>query len=305
MAPSPLPAIRVAGERTKVEAAPLPVDVARLTVDLSELPLGGETTAAAGERVQVSSDLREVSMVQSTGLISEIEVQGTRLYTHARTSPFIGSPVMLTPMSASLEGLCHELRPATIRWRGFRAATASADALDFVELRGPYDPIRCTAAAATRREARARALVPGVLYAFRSCAAHCDPGAELERQETLTLIGPPARMMLESSAELDDVTSPHVGTFSIAELDVCASSIGTVSLNLPLEALRGAVDEAVLLGASGARLDVEVRGGRRVEEGSVAVFLSLFQNPVPKAEGAALGPDDAGRLRAGRRIASP
>ena len=267
-----------ARDRTEVDASPIPLDLARLQFEVRGLPLASERVRASGETMRIASDLSKVSMVLATGLIAEIQIGVTRLYTESTASPF-GPTTRARPAQAAFQGLCRELGAAPVRWRGFRADTVTDEAMDFVDYHGSYDARQCRAVAASRRASKAVALIPGVLYAFRTCLDNCEDEPAFPRRESVTLIAPPAPLLLESRAELDDVTNPHVGTFSISEMEVAADVIGTVSMNLPLQAFAdsGSVDPKRLLGAAGVRLDVEVRGAPAPAGGAINVFISAFQ----------------------------
>lgn len=271
-------AVGRARERQKVEAAPSPIDLARLRFDLAALPLASERGAAAGEVVHVARDLSEVSMVLANGLVAEIQIGSTRLYTQSGASPFAASAHASRPHRA-FDQLCRDVGSAPVRWRGFRADTATDASLDYVEYLGTYDPKRCAGVAATKRTAKAIAVIPGALYAFRTCLENCEPVPALPRRESVIVIGPPSRMLLESRSERVDPTNPQLGSFSISEISVEPDAIGTLSMNLPTHALErgGVVAEGRLLGIAGVRLDVEVRGGARPQDGAMNLFVAAFQ----------------------------
>ncbi len=284
-----------ARDRAEVDAPPIPLDLVRLRFELERLPLASERVAASRETMRVSSDLSETSMVLATGLIAEVQIGVTRLYTQSSANPF-GPTIKSSPIRDAFHGICRELGPVPARWRGFRADTVTEDQMDFVDYHGSYDARHCEGVAVTRRTAKAIALIPSVLYAFRTCLDNCEAEPALPRRESVTFIAPPASLFLESGADLSDVTNPHVGTFSVSEIEVEEDAIGTLALNLTRQALERSdtIDQTKLLGVAGVRLDVEVRGGRRSRAGALNVFISGFQSKGATEAEEALSPEALG-----------
>ncbi len=93
--------------------------------------------------------------------------------------------------------------PAT--WLSLLRGTGE-DAVDVTEFDGAYDAASSVGAADTKVQAHVPTLLPDSgIYAFRRCVKRCD-GPAADRNEELTLIGPPAIWVGSSEASVDHST---------------------------------------------------------------------------------------------------
>jgi hypothetical protein len=93
-----------------------------------------------------------------------------------------------------------------VRWGGIEPADWSADALWFQEFEGTFDTRQCRGVAEKGWRVRARAVRPGLLYAYRRPAS-----------DEIVLIAPPAEWVSATVPEAEQL-QPHVGTLSLVRL---------------------------------------------------------------------------------------
>jgi hypothetical protein len=97
--------------------------------------------------------------------------------------------------------------------------------LTFSEHFAKPDQPTCSGVAVARTVARARAIVPGVIYGFRACQL-C--GGSFEE---LVLIGPPA-IWTASSADVEEQLRPHGGSFTMLRVPVQRGSSASAVLHV-------------------------------------------------------------------------
>lgn len=169
-------------------------------------------------------------------LLAELEVP---LEARAPFRAYAGAAVPSThhrplPETPPCDGARFPGRPVA-RWAGIDRRDWTESAVWFERYEGPFDRGPCRAKAWSGFRVRATALVPGVLYAFRSATS-----------DSLVLVAPPAEWV--SAAETpEELQAPHVGTLSLA--------------TLPMK--RGRMSSAlVVVGATGIDLFDAVRSSR-------------------------------------------
>lgn len=114
---------------------------------------------------------------------------------------------------SSLHGCARSVGSRHLRWEGVSDVGWTAAELAFETYEG--SSAGCSASAKRASRVRARALVPGVLYAFRTCSGPCsDPRS----RQLLHLLGPGARWLTHSAPEVAAQTRVHTGSFSHATL---------------------------------------------------------------------------------------
>jgi hypothetical protein len=286
--------------RAVVQGPAVPRQLVTLQRDYAAVPIAGTPVVAKGETVAFKETSTSVAVVMARGLVSEIEVGPHRFFLNMAGNGFTGATG--TSLGAGARFLCVGTPPTTARWRGFVPAGLKAGSLDFSELRGELDPFTCVAEATTRLDVRASALIPQTLYAFRRCDGRCDEGFGAERLETLTLVAPPSSFVLASDAKPDDMTNPHVGTFTVLEIPVAPDRAASGTIRLPISAfarlttLSPGVSLGSVVGASGIELDVEVVGPTpRGDAPTLSVHVSALVEPTPSP--GAPAPLNTARLR--------
>jgi hypothetical protein len=278
----------------------LPHQLLTLPGDYAALPVAGMPRVAKRETVAFKNTSSTVSVVMTPGLVAEIEVVPQRFYLDMPGNGFGAAGA--SSLGAGVSYPCvRRSESVSVRWRGFAPASMKPGSLLFSELRGELDPVTCVVDASTRLDVRAEALIPKTLYAFRRCDSHCDPGLESERLETLTLVAPPSSFVLASDARPDEMTNPHVGTFTIVEVPVAPDRAASGTIRLPIGAFERLPRSAPgasprLLGASGLEVDVEVVGPTAGgDPPSLALHVSALVEPQLRTGTPA--PLNPGRLR--------
>ncbi len=145
-------------------------------------------------------------LVLGSDLLAEVEVDGTfRAYTWSK----LGAPPSLALARRSDGYQLGTERSAPYRAvvRGFHMGDWSEDTLHWVEYDARYDPSTRRGAARTRRRSEARALWPGVVYAF--VADEAVSGAR-----KLVVLAPPTSWLTSAPQSPSDELRPHVGSFS-------------------------------------------------------------------------------------------
>jgi hypothetical protein len=233
-----------------------------LARDYAALPLAGSPVYTRGERVKIDELPDSVAISVSTARVTELEIGTYRFFLDMTGNPFGYTAGLLgTPGHP-----CAGRTALPVRWRGFTPTSVTSDSLVFSELTGELDWRACTVESKTRLDARAAALIPRTLYAFRRGDAACEGGWSVDRRETLTVIAPPSEFVLASDAAPDDMTNAHVGSFAVSEIPVAPDRATSTSIvlsvaafeQLPAAERRGVTPP----GASGVeiKVDVEVLG---------------------------------------------
>ncbi len=174
--------------------------------------------------------------------VAELEVDGAPKY---RAFAGGGVPVVAarsepTPPPCNVA----DGRPVVVnaRWSGIVADDWTEDALTFEHYDATFDRRSCRAVALRGHRARAKAIVPGLLYAFRRCYEGCT--AKRAGSEEVVFVAPPAEWVT-STADPGIQLAPSVGTLTRVSvpLEPGASSsaviaLGPTGLDL-FDALRG------------------------------------------------------------------
>lgn len=115
--------------------------------------------------------------------------------------------------------------------RALSIGTFSENSVDFAH----FDPVwdangGCEGAATATLEARATALLPGVLYAFRMCRSGCSKD-DSERVEELTVIGP-SSLWTVRTVEPKAMTERPGGPFSLTSVELRRGSSASLFLHV-------------------------------------------------------------------------
>lgn len=265
-----------AGARAPTQGPALPRQLLSLSRDYASLTLAGRPVSTRGERLRIEEPPDSLAITVSRARVTEVEIGPHRWFLNMPGNPFGYERGLLgTPIHP-----CEEKTALPARWRGFAPASVTAETLVFSELRGELDPAACGVEARTRLDVRAVALVPRTLYAFRRCDEPCATLWSAGRRETLTLVAPPSEFVLAADATPDDMTNPHVGSFSVVEIPVASQRATSATVVLPAFALgslseseRGAV---TAVGASDLEVDVEVLGPSSDDAPSLTLHVATL-----------------------------
>ncbi|NUP10890.1 MAG: hypothetical protein HOW73_33005 [Polyangiaceae bacterium] len=184
-----------------------------------------------------------VKVTDST-TVAELQIDSQRSFSRPESATplsFFPKPGFVDASTDPLAGLePKELRctrsDGNITIRGFRKDAWDDASLKFVVYKGPTGTNKCTGKATAIAKADARALVPGVLYAFRRCTSGCEAGSTEKRREELVIIGPPSDWVA-STAAVSEQAFPHVGSFTIAAVPLERGSSASVLLHVEARAL--------------------------------------------------------------------
>jgi hypothetical protein len=265
-----------AGGRLPLQGAPVPRQLLTLSRDYASLTLASPPVSTRGERLRIEEPPDRLAITVSRARVTEVEIGPHRWFLNVPGNPFGYARGLLgTPTHP-----CEEKAALPARWRGFSPASVTSETLVFTELRGELDPAACGVEARTRLDVRAVALVPRTLYAFRRCEEACAMGWSAGRRETLTLVAPPSEFVLAADATPDDMTNPHVGSFSVVEIPVASERATSATVVLPTAALERLTESerrgVTALGASGLELDVELLGPSSNEAPSLTLHLAAL-----------------------------
>jgi len=134
-------------------------------------------------------------------LMVEIELSGMRAFTEPQPRP----PGACTPRAGT----------APVSWEGFHLSAWTDTHIEYVRYEGTFDFANCKAKPTRVAKVRAPALVPQLVYGFRTCVPVCASApADGASEELLVLIAPPARWVGATVPWPKMQTQPHVGTFS-------------------------------------------------------------------------------------------
>lgn len=211
------------------------------TFDFQSLPILGPVS---GGSVEVVVPDRGAVLAESTSpgmptqsLVAEVTAFERRQFTELTSQ---ASLRFMRPFARQLEDardaapLCNgESRSTPALLRGFPRENWSSSGLDYAVYSGILDS--CAGTLERTHATRARALVPGVLYAFRACKVGCDtaPAGTPPYAEELTIVGPPADWV-SSSTNVAEQIAPHVGSFSILTVPIRPGSSAVVTMHIAI-----------------------------------------------------------------------
>jgi len=227
--------------RQPLDAPQRPEVVRTFPLDYGELPFMLTAGVQASDRSATIAFLSDTGKAEPRtaileGMVAEIEAEGLRIFT-----PLSGANLPeVQRVSGSAGALCpgensgvgpkpSGVRPLpqppgaaqrSISWEGIRTKTWAKDYIDYVRYEGTMEVGSCRASATRSAVVRAKAIVPGLLYGFRTCVPVCDAPPSLNdapvagREEMLVLIGPRAVWTGSSVPWASLQTNPHIGSFS-------------------------------------------------------------------------------------------
>ncbi len=226
--------------RRPLEAPLRPAVVRTFPLDYAALPYMLTAAVQSNDRSATVAFLSDPGRPEPRtaileGMVAEIEAEGLRIFTplsgasvpevqrlpgattalcpngnvDRRKPGSVAAPVAPTPGQAQ----------RSISWEGIRTKGWQRDYVDYVRFEGVLTEGDCKAAATRAAVVRAKAIVPGLLYGFRTCVPVCDaaPIANAPssgREEMLVLIGPRAVWAGSSVPWANLQTNPHIGSFS-------------------------------------------------------------------------------------------
>lgn len=140
-----------------------------------------------------------------------------------------------------------------VEWEGIARKEWTESALEYVRVSGTMSS-NCQFTAKKAAHVRAKAVVPGMIYAFRECIGGCDPQGE----ESLVLIGPAAQWLASSAPWPSDQLRRQDGAFSRAKMPLSKGGSASVALN----ANHASIRDFVSLRQPNAQLPAQDSGQR-------------------------------------------
>lgn len=176
----PVRPARAVSPRIELEHPERPNVLFSAELDAAALPSLGGLQAP-----QVQFEIRKIGsgygLILDSGMVGELHIGKSRWATFWPPQPATPCYDTTLAMGASL---------STIRRRSWDDSL-----LEFMTYDARFTPTRCGGSTTAGLGVTAPALVPGLLYAFRRCAANC--GSE-HPEEEVVLVGPAAQWQLES-----------------------------------------------------------------------------------------------------------
>lgn len=142
-----------------------------------------------------------------------------------------------------------------VEWEGIARAGWTEASLEYVRVSGTLSS-SCQFTAKKAAHVRAKAIVPGMVYAFRECIGGCDPQGE----ESLVLLGPAAQWLASSAPWPSDQQRQQDGAFSSVKMPLARGGSASATLNAnhasirDFVGLRQALPESLVAQDSGQRL---------------------------------------------------
>ncbi|MBL8744073.1 MAG: hypothetical protein JNK04_23360 [Myxococcales bacterium] len=251
-----------------LEAPPRPDVVRTFPVDYSTLPYMLTAAVQPNDRSASVAFLSDPGRPEPRtaileGMVAEIEAEGLRIFTplSGANVPEVqrlpGASALLCPTdnqnvkpspSAPRTALPSTQPRRSISWEGIRTKGWARDYVDYVRFEGVLGDGECKALATRAAVVRAKAIVPGLLYGFRTCVPVCDatpsPGeaATPGREEMLVLIGPRAVWAGSSVPWANLQTNPHIGSFSRIVVPLKRGGSASAFINVEAHELNRFVD---------------------------------------------------------------
>lgn len=198
-----------------------------------DLPLS--TPGKAGSKLEfVVPDPRDRELRVTGDWVAVLEGNGGLAYTQHQSS----SPLQLAEQvgSEKRRSVCLD-RMRADAMRALSIGTFSDDSVHFALLQpvwaagGARSRAGCEGTANATLEARAIALLPGVLYAFRTCKSSCEEEADPARVEELTVIGP-ASYWTVRTVDPKLRTAPRGGPFSVTSVELRRGASASLLLHV-------------------------------------------------------------------------
>lgn len=138
-----------------------------------------------------------------------------------------------------------------VEWEGIARKGWTESELEYVRVAGTLSS-SCQFTAKKAAHVRAKAVVPGMIYAYRECVGGCDPKGE----ESLVLIGPAAQWLASSAPWPSDQLRRQDGAFSRVKMPLTKGGSASVTLNANHASIRDFVSlrQSVPTEDSGQRL---------------------------------------------------
>ncbi len=200
-------------KRTFITGPTRPAVAESFPVDYASMPYLVTSSLSPAEASAGVSFVRTASGLEQprvgNDLLAEIELGGVRAFTSEPLAEDASKP------AAGATGCTPRPGTAPVSWEGFAIGSWSDDSIDYVRFEGTYDFETCRARPSRVARTRARALVPGLVYGFKTCVPVCTVApATPGNEELLVVIGPPSRWVGATVPWPKMQTEPHVGLFT-------------------------------------------------------------------------------------------
>ncbi len=208
------------------------------TIDYDAIPILDGKNARPDEKAALAfTRRRDVTETCSEGY-------GLERWFVPPSAPFLGASAHLRVAGAHVALVGRELiddggvlatsvtlkKPVAFEWTTVDEAKRERDRVPIAHADGTFDGSRLVARIDRAGTVDAMAIVPGLVYAFRRCDAHCDaPLTDRDRVEEVTIVGPPA-LWVGTSASSERQSTADDGAYS----DVSASVRPGSSMSLSM-----------------------------------------------------------------------
>lgn len=223
---------RVSAEPPRAEgAAPLPdgvlaqgstrphTETVRFDVDAIPVATWGPPSRKAGFNLTVKQEDQSYHLIVHTYLFAETILLGTNEFTAFTGGPFFSGT--LPKCGASERGT------RAARWMGFSPNRWTDDGIDVEMGEGDFDVASCKTTATASLFARAKALVPGYVYALR---VH-------DERDSLYVILPHAALVSAGGDPSAPLNASNTGTFARVRLPLAKDTAASAAVRISPTAL--------------------------------------------------------------------
>lgn len=213
-----------------ITGAPRPEPEQRINFDYASLPLLALAPSTKGEVTMTFSG----SPRAQDGFVGVLDASERRTFTEGPWGLSTSSPTSAYSCSTGSGET-----PAT--WVAVHPDKKKARSFEVLEHVGVVDGERCATRAQQVYTAAAAGIVPGVLYAYRRCAAPAGqppaPNAgpvptRAPCEEELVLIGPPLEWVTSTGETIDKHLRPQIGSFSRIVVPVRRATAASVLVHV-------------------------------------------------------------------------
>jgi len=225
------------------QAGRRPLLVATIPFEYASLPIEGPARPLAavqrGSFTLKSIGQQGYSLHIAEDLLVEVEVGSRRFYSTSRARGKLFHPRLLPverPPCGPGRGVAGT-DTVSASWEGIRVSTWTDHEIEYVRYRGPFDLVSCHGAPASMVRTPAAALVPKLVYAYRSCSLGCLAGIDARaREEVLTIVAPPSWWLNATVSQVHQ-RRPHVGSFSHVRVPITRGGTASALLTFSGEDL--------------------------------------------------------------------
>lgn len=215
--------------RVPVDAPKRPQELASFVFDHASLPAipfaAGPPDDSGAFRIQTRPD-NGYSIRIVGDLIADIQLGSFRGFTLGLGGSAKQLPTSVFHSSEAPCGLSEQIEHYS--WDALKQTGWSDAVVDYFVFDGTFDYRACTATVDYATEVQARAIVPGLVYAYRRCNGDQNRCDDPERSwEQVSLIAPPASWVASSVAPAEQA-KPRVGAFTHVTVPLLRGSSASI-----------------------------------------------------------------------------